>query len=120
MMKSLPQCPSIQELGLRALGYFEDRIGCGDGRDTAFLRHLVGKRGTVNAAYMDPPYNEKTSSLANLKSRHREFAVASGEMSDEASRALLKATLGTVASISRDRANCLGVMAATAPMYRAQ
>ena len=60
----------------------EHRIGCGDGRDAEFLRRVVGEGASIDAAFLDPPYNVKINGHANAKGRHREFAMASGEMSD--------------------------------------
>ena len=37
------------------LGYH--RLGCGDGRDRAFLRRVIGKGVKIDAAFLDPPYN---------------------------------------------------------------
>ena len=81
----------------------DHRIGCGDGRDQAFLRTVVGD-GAVDAAFLDPPYNVKINGHANAKGRHREFAMASGEMSEAAFRTFLAATLGACAAVSRDGA----------------
>src|SRR3984957_572994 len=35
----------------------EHRVGCGDGRDTDFLRRVIGDEARVDAAFLDPPYN---------------------------------------------------------------
>lgn len=78
----------------------DHRIGCGDGRDIEFLRRVVGQ-GSIDAAFMDPPYNVKINGHANAKGRHREFAMASGEMSEAAFRTFLAETLGAAATISR-------------------
>ena len=82
----------------------EHRIGCGDGRDLDFVRRVVGLGTTVDAAFMDPPYNVKIGGHAVAKGSHREFAMASGEMSEAEFRAFLKATLGTATQVSRDGA----------------
>lgn len=65
----------IWELGVH-------RIGCGDGRDVAFLNAVIGEGEQVDMAFLDPPYNVPISGHANAKGRHREFAMASGEMSE--------------------------------------
>ena len=78
----------------------DHRIGCGDGRGVDFLRRVVGECA-IDAAFMDPPYNVKINGHANAKGRHREFAMASGEMSDAAFRQFLKETLGAAAAVSR-------------------
>lgn len=82
----------------------DHRIGCGDGRDNAFLQKLIGEGRKVDAAFLDPPYNVKINGHANAKGRHREFAMASGEMSDAAFRTFLTETLGSCTSVSRDGA----------------
>ncbi len=64
------------------------RIGCGDGRDVSFLRRVIGDDGVIDAAFMDPPYNVRINGHANAKGRHRESAMASGEMSDDQFRGL--------------------------------
>ena len=79
----------------------EHRVGCGDGRDVAFLEALVGKGETVDAAFLDPPYNVKINGHANAKGRHREFAMASGEMSTQAFRSFLRETLSACERVSR-------------------
>jgi DNA modification methylase len=79
-------------------------IGCGDSRDLEFLQKAVGEGAQVDAAFLDPPYNVRISGHAVAKGRHREFAMASGEMTDEAFRAFLTQTLGAAAKVSRDGA----------------
>lgn len=81
----------------------DHRIGCGDGRDPTFLRAVVGE-AAIDAAFLDPPYNVKINGHANAKGRHREFAMASGEMSEAAFRTFLADTLGACAAVSRDGA----------------
>lgn len=82
----------------------EHVIGCGDSRDAAFLERVVGQGALVNAAFLDPPYNVRISGHANTTGRHREFAMASGEMTEAAFRAFLSETLGAAARVSRDGA----------------
>ncbi|WP_254684806.1 ParB/Srx family N-terminal domain-containing protein [Sulfitobacter sp. JL08] len=82
----------------------EHRIGCGDGRDLEFLKEVVGQGAAVDAAFLDPPYNVKISGHANAKGRHREFAMASGEMTEVAFRTFLEETLEACAAVSRSGA----------------
>lgn len=82
----------------------DHRIGCGDGRDAAFLQSVVGEGQQVNAAFLDPPYNVTIQGHANTSARHREFAMASGEMTDAAFRTFLAETLGACADVSRSGA----------------
>jgi DNA modification methylase len=78
-------------------------VGCGDCRDLEFLRRVVGDRN-VDAAFLDPPYNVRIQGHANLKSKHREFAMASGEMTEQEFRTFLSQTLGACAAVSRSGA----------------
>ena len=77
----------------------EHRVGCGDGRDLAFLRAVVGDGAVVDAAFLDPPYNVRINGHANAKGRHPEFAMASGEMDAAAFRSFLADTLGACAGV---------------------
>ena len=60
----------------------------------------------ADAAFLDPPYNVKIDGHAGGKgkTKHREFAFASGEMSQPEFTAFLKATLGACVAVSRDGA----------------
>lgn len=82
----------------------DHRIGCGDGRDLDFLKAVAGGGAKIDVAFLDPPYNVRINGHANAKGRHREFAMASGEMSDAAFQKFLTETLGTCAEVSRDGA----------------
>jgi DNA modification methylase len=82
----------------------EHRIGCGDGRDHAFLRSVIGPDARIDAAFLDPPYNVRINGHANARGRHREFAFASGEMTEAAFREFLKETLGACVDVSRNGA----------------
>lgn len=82
----------------------DHRIGCGDGRDLDFLKRVIGPNALVDAAFLDPPYNVPINGFVNAKGRHREFALASGEMSEEAFRQFLADTLGACATVSRNGA----------------
>jgi len=82
----------------------DHRIGCGDARNLPFLQEVMGPDTRADAAFLDPPYNVKINGHANAKGRHREFELASGEMSDADFRAFLSDTLSTSISVSRDGA----------------
>jgi DNA modification methylase len=100
--------PALAETTTTKLGDIwilgEHRIGCGDCRDTAFLQRLMGPGVQADTAFLDPPYNVRIDGHANVKSRHREFAMASGEMTVTAFTDFLTETLGACAAISRDGA----------------
>ena len=82
----------------------DHRVGCGDGRDLNFLRAVLGSGATFDAAFLDPPYNVKINGHANAKGRHREFAMASGEMTTDAFRTFLRETLTACEHVSRSGA----------------
>jgi DNA modification methylase len=94
-----PALPQAKRGDIWILG--EHRVGCGDARDLDFVRRLVGDEAAIDAAFLDPPYNVRISGHANAVGRHREFAMASGEMDPAEFRAFLKQTLGVSASVSR-------------------
>ncbi len=102
IIPALPATPRTNPGDIWILG--EHRIGCGDGRDPDFLQAVVGEKTQVDAAFLDPPYNVRITGHANARGRHREFAMASGEMSEDAFRAFLTDTLSACASVSRDGA----------------
>lgn len=58
------------------------RVICGDARDRAAIAKLMGEE-TAQMMFTDPPYNVRIDGhVSGLGSqRHREFAMASGEMS---------------------------------------
>lgn len=98
---AVPETPRTQPGDIWELG--DHRIGCGDARDPDFLRIVIGS-GRVDAAFLDPPYNVAINGHANSKGRHREFAMASGEMSTTEFQAFLSETLGACVEVSRDGA----------------
>jgi len=65
---------------------------------------VLGDKARIDAAFLDPPYNVRINGHANARGRHREFAMASGEMTDAAFRSFLAESLGACAAISRDGA----------------
>jgi hypothetical protein len=82
----------------------EHRVGCGDGRDARFLERVIGHEARIDAAFLDPPYNVRIGGHAVSAGSHREFAMASGEMSEVGFRSFLADTLGAAARLSRDGA----------------
>lgn len=101
VIPALPNAPRTQPGDIWVLG--EHRVGCGDGRDLAFLRSVIGAE-PVDSAFLDPPYNVRINGHANAKGRHREFAMASGEMTDADFQTFLRETLGACTAVSRDGA----------------
>jgi DNA modification methylase len=62
--------------------------------------------GTADLIFTDPPYNVPINGhVSGLgKNKHREFAMASGEMSEADFISFLSETLGAAASVSKDGA----------------
>lgn len=102
LVPAVPETPRTRAGDIWVLG--EHRIGCGDARDLAFVQEVIGAGRQIDAAFLDPPYNVKISGHANTGNRHREFAMASGEMEDEEFRAFLRDTLSVCAEVSRNGA----------------
>ncbi len=98
----VPMSPRTKPGDIWILG--EHRVGCGDSRDAAFLERVIGSGGRVDAAFLDPPYNVRISGHAVAAGSHREFAMASGEMSEADFRSFLTDTLGAAVRVSRDGA----------------
>ena len=102
VIPEVPAQPRTRPGDIWQLG--EHRIGCGDGRDPDFLRTVIGAGETIDAAFLDPPYNVKINGHANARGRHREFAMASGEMTTAAFRTFLTETLSACERVSRNGA----------------
>ncbi|WP_339085466.1 DNA methyltransferase [Hyphomicrobium sp. ghe19] len=106
IMDELPKVPSAEEAvtqvgTLWCLG--EHRIICGDVRDRDVVARLMdGDRARM--VFTDPPYNVPIDGhVSGLgRQRHKEFAVASGEMSPAEFTEFLEVALGNLASVSSD------------------
>lgn len=81
------------------------RVLCGDARNSADYSSLLGNE-KVDLIFTDPPYNVPIDgNVCGLGAvRHREFAMASGEMSREAFTLFLTQALSHGASVCRDGA----------------
>lgn len=81
------------------------KLVCGDARDCNDFATLMGD-GRADIVFTDPPYNVKIDGNATGlgKVRHREFAFASGEMTEREFATFLAITLGNVAAHMRDGA----------------
>jgi hypothetical protein len=82
------------------------RIGCGDCRDLPFLQQVVGPH-PVDCCTTHPAYNREITgdtTTGRGKVRHPEFAMASGEMPEEAFEKFLEDGLRGFAKLSRDGA----------------
>lgn len=79
------------------------RIGCGDLLDGSSLAALMaGER--ADAIVSDPPYNVAINGFANANGRHREFQMASGEMSPEEFMEFIRKFIRVFIDYSRDGA----------------
>lgn len=102
VIPQVPATPRTKPGDIWILG--DHRVGCGDGRDAAFLQGVIGHGALIDAAFLDPPYNVRIGGHAVAAGSHREFAMASGEMSEAEFRCFLAATLGAAVRVSRDGA----------------
>lgn len=96
--------PAISRLGdLWQLG--RHKLLCGDARSDVDFAALMGT-DRADLVFTDPPYNVKIDgNVCGLGSvRHREFAFASGEMSENQFTSFLAETLGNAAAVMRDGA----------------
>jgi DNA modification methylase len=81
----------------------DHRLICGDARDSAvYARLLNGARAQM--VFTDPPYNVPVNGhICGLgKVKHDEFAMASGEMSEEEFTAFLRTVMTRLAEASAD------------------
>ena len=81
------------------------KLFCGDARCSIDFEALLGAE-RADLVFTDPPYNVKIDgNVCGLGSvKHREFAFASGEMTEDQFTAFLSDTLGNVGSVMRDGA----------------
>jgi DNA modification methylase len=81
------------------------RLVCGDARDAATLVRLMQDE-RADLIFTDPPYNVPIDgNVCGLgRTRHREFAMAVGEMTAAAFTTFLEQTLGNAAAMARDGA----------------
>jgi DNA modification methylase len=80
------------------------RLSCGDARDPESARRLLyGKSARV--AFLDVPYNVRVRGIGGRgKAKHREFAMASGEMSPTEFRTFLNRALSAGIDVSAEGA----------------
>ncbi len=98
------QVPAVSTLGdIWCLGHH--RLLCGSALDPASYDQLFERR-LATAVITDPPYNVPIDGhvcgIGQVK--HREFAMASGEMTDTEFTGFLNTSLGLAARFSRDGA----------------
>lgn len=101
--------PDVEPIAITRMGDVwqlgRHRLVCGDARDSKAYEALLGNE-EVDLMFTDPPYNVKIDGNVCGKGSvtHREFAFASGEMSDGEFTHFLTQSLGTAASRCRDGA----------------
>ena len=96
--------PAVSRMGdIWILG--RHKLVCGDARSSDDYARLLGNE-RVDMVFTDPPYNVAIDgTVCGLGSvKHREFAFASGEMSETQFTDFLEASLGAMASVMRDGA----------------
>ena len=80
------------------------RLLCGDARKALDLDRLLGRERAA-MGFLDPPYNVKIGSVVGRgRTKHSEFAMASGEMSRQEFVGFLVETIGNAATYSREGA----------------
>ena len=79
------------------------RVCCGNLLDGTSLSALMAGE-LADAVVTDPPYNVRINGFANAKGRHREFEMASGEMTDDEFRAFIAAFMALFIEYSRNGA----------------
>ena len=102
------------------------RLLCGDARCADHISKLMASC-RADVAFLDPPYNARIAgAVGRGKTKHSEFAMASGEMSSADYVHFLGITLNAAASVSRDGAvhfvctdwrHIAELMAAAKPVY---
>ena len=101
-LTGLDDGPAVSQPGdLWELG--RHRLACGDAlRDTSYQALLQG--GLAQMVVTDPPYNVpiKGHAVGRGKTRHREFTMAAGEMSEEAYTAFLASFIRNAIAFSTD------------------
>lgn len=101
--------PALQEVAVTQRGDLwllgEHRILCGDARERADYQKLLGGE-LAQMVFTDPPYNVKIDGhVGGLgRTKHREFAMASGEMNKLEFTGFLHAVFAEMAEASQDGA----------------
>lgn len=96
--------PAVSRMGdVWVLG--RHKLVCGDARSSDDYARLLGNE-RVDMVFTDPPYNVAIDgNVCGLGSvKHREFAFASGEMSEMQFTQFLEASLSAMGSVMRDGA----------------
>jgi DNA modification methylase len=102
------------------------KLLCGDARSAADIAHLMA-HCRADVAILDPPCNPRIGGVVGRgRTKHAEFAIASGEMTPAEYARFLGIALNAAASVSRDGAlhyvctdwrHIAELMAAAKPVY---
>jgi DNA modification methylase len=85
-------------------GLGNHKLLCGDARSAADIARAMA-HGRADMAFLDPPYNVRIGDVVGRgRTKHSEFAMASGEMSSADYVRFLDVTLNAAASVSREGA----------------
>ena len=99
--KDILGCPPVLRAG-DLIALTNHRLLVGDCRTAEAVDRLCDGRKAA-AAFLDPPYNVAIRDIVGRgRSKHGEFAMASGEMSPDEFVAFLKVTLGQATRVSTD------------------
>jgi DNA modification methylase len=100
--KWLKACAITRPGDLWMLG--SHRLLCGDARSAADVARLMA-HCRADVAFLDPPYNVRIGGVVGRgRTKHSEFAMASGEMSSADYLRFLGMSLDAAAAVSRDGA----------------
>lgn len=101
-LRALKGPPTNRRGDLWLLG--DHRLLCGDARNAEDLDRLMGG-ARADVVFTDPPYNVVIRGVVGRgRTKHREFAMTSGELSPAAFSQFLRETLGQAVRVSRDGA----------------
>jgi len=102
-----PEIPELQEVAISKLGDLwqlgEHKLFCGNALESASYDRLLGDK-RAGVVFTDPPYNVKVDGhvCGSGKIKHREFAMASGEMSQTEFTSFLSTTFKNLVNYSTD------------------
>jgi DNA modification methylase len=77
------------------------KLFCGDALISESYERLLGSK-LADIVVTDPPYNVKISGNVTTQKQHKEFAEASGEMTDEEFTSFLKNAFSNLVKFSKD------------------